>query len=228
MGGGGVGEGLEGLVPASLVLCQEQDRRAVSVRCHLFPRLFSPQTESRRGWRAWGTSGHSGDCIERVHVWQGRMRWRSHVDICIVFFICFFFKDLFIYIYLFSAVLGPSCSTRPSPLGAHRAALELRCAGFSLQSSWTAICSSPCHMWGTAAQGHTACRRRAGLEGSSRCGAWAPWLWPTSLVASRQVGLPGPGVKPVSPALAGRFGATRGAPHKCVVLWWFSLCKFSS
>ena len=45
--GGGVGEGLERLVPASLVLCQEQDRRAVSMRCRLFPRLFSPQTESR-------------------------------------------------------------------------------------------------------------------------------------------------------------------------------------
>ena len=50
-------------------------------------------------------------------------------------------------------------------------------------------------------------------HGLSSCGSWAlehradTW-WRTSLVALRHVGLPGPGIEPMSPALACKFLTT--------------------
>ena len=49
-----------------------------------------------------------------------------------------------------------------------------------------------------------------GLQGSEPPGsrAQAPRMWPTGLAALRHVGLPGSGIRPVSPASAGGFFAT--------------------
>ena len=62
--------------------------------------------------------------------------------------------------------------------------------------------------------------RALGYSGSSSCGSWAQYLWHTSYLPRCMWGLPGPGMKPVSPALAGRFFATRpsGKPHSLSLL----------
>ena len=59
------------------------------------------------------------------------------------------------------------------------------------------------------------------LAGFSSCGEWAQYLWRTGLVVPRHVDLPGPEIKPVSPALAGRFltAMPPGKPPRSTLVW---------
>ena len=109
--------------------------------------------------------------------------------------------------FFFFAALGLRCvfvaAHGLSLVAASRGYSLLWCVGFSMP--WLLLFRS------------TVSRR----VGFSSCGTWAQqlWLagsraraqqlWCTGFVAPRHVDLPGPGIKPVSPALAGRFLITR-------------------
>ena len=99
------------------------------------------------------------------------------------------------------------------------------CAGSSLQGTsflfsscseqgLLSSCGKQASHWGGLSCGAQALR----CMGFSRCYIWAlvaPRLWSTGFVALWQWDLPGSGIKPVSPALAGRFFTTEspGKPH---------------
>ena len=72
------------------------------------------------------------------------------------------------------------------------------------------------------------------LEGYSRCGTWAQQLgsrvwaqysWHGGLVAPRHVGSSWTQIKPVSPALAGKFSTTR-SPEKPPKVHLIMICKW--
>ena len=100
----------------------------------------------------------------------------------------FFFFFLKIYLYIFGCA-GSSLLGRLSLVAVIRGHSLLPSAGFSLPLLL---------LWST------------GFSGSS---TWAQKLWHTGSVVPRRVGFPGPEIKPVSPALAGRF-LTTGPPGK--------------
>ena len=93
---------------------------------------------------------------------------------------------------------------------ASRGYSSLRCAGFSLW--WLLLLRST----GSRCTGFSSCGSRALERRLSSCGAWAQLLhgmWD----------LPGPGLEPVSPALAGRFLTTvpPGKPPSCTFYSFF-------
>ena len=129
-----------------------------------------------------------------------------------------FFINKFIYcIYLFSAALGLCCCTRAFSSCSEWGLLCLRCAGFSLR--WLLLLRS------------TGSRR----AGFSSYGTWAQQLWLAgSRVQAQQLwcmgqllcsmrDLPGPGLKPTSPALASGFLTTvpPGKPYSCTFRGYF-------
>ena len=90
------------------------------------------------------------------------------------------------------------------------AALGLRCCtrAFSSCGEWGLFSL----LWSTGSRrvGFSSC----GTRGLSGCGAWAYLL-------HGMRDLPGPGLEPMSPALAGRFLTTAppGKPHRIVLKW---------
>ena len=83
----------------------------------------------------------------------------------------------------------------------------LRCAGFSLR--WLLLLQS----MGSRHAGFSSCGTRCLERRLSSCGTWA-------LLLHSMWDLPGPGIEPMSPALAGRFSTTAppGKPDKIVLL----------
>ena len=91
--------------------------------------------------------------------------------------------------------------------------------------------------WASHCGGLSRCRARAPERRLSSCGIWAQQLWLTGSRAQAQQlqrsgpaapGMwdpPGPGLKPVSPALAGGFPTTapQGKPHLFIFCFYF-LC----
>ena len=123
--------------------------------------------------------------------------------ISIVFLVSMSFKKNNIFIYLFLAVLGLRCCARAfCSCGERGYSSSLRCAGFSLQ--WLLLLQStgPGHAGSVVVvSGLSSCGSRALGYRLSSCGAWAYLL--------HEVWDPlGPGIKLVSPALAGRFLTT--------------------
>ena len=137
------------------------------------------------------------------------------------------FKILFIYLFL--AVLGLGCCTR-ALVAVRGGYSSLRCAGFSLRwlpllrsmgsrSTGFSSCGSQAQqLWCT---GFSSCALQASVVvalGLSSCGSWALKcrLSSSGTRASLFCGmwdLPGPGLEPVSPALAGGF-LTAAPPGK--------------
>ena len=110
-----------------------------------------------------------------------------------LFFVFVFFKRN-LCIYLFLAVLGPRCCAQAFSSCGERAS---HCCGFSCCGAWAL---------GAQASVVVSCRL-------SSCGSWAPEHRLSSCGAQAQLlhgiwDLPGPGLKPVSPALAGGFLTT--------------------
>ena len=91
----------------------------------------------------------------------------------------------------------------PSPFVASRGYSSLWCTGFSLQ--WLLLLWSTGARHGGAstavARGLSSCGSQALESRLSSCGAWA-------LLLCGMWDLPGPGLEPVSPALAGGFSTT--------------------
>ena len=113
-----------------------------------------------------------------------------------IFVINFFFFNLsfglFIYFWLCWIFVAACGLSLVAASGAHS---SLRCAGFSLR--WLLL------LWSTGSRraGFSSCGSQALERRLSSCGAWAQLLrgmWD----------LPGPGLEPVSPALAGGFLTT--------------------
>ena len=76
---------------------------------------------------------------------------------------------------------------------------------------------SSCSAWASHCGGRICCGAQArvlGHAGFRSCGSWAQELRCTGLLPHNMWDLPGPGIKPASPALAGRF-LTTGPPEKC-------------
>ena len=121
-----------------------------------------------------------------------------------------FFYSLFIYLFL--AALGlHRCGRALSSCGKRGPLLHssLQCAGLSLQ--WLLLLRS----WGSRSLGFSSCGLWAPEHRPSSCGAWAQLLrsmWDP----------PRPGLKPVSPALAGGF-LTIAPPGKPQALLDFNL-----
>ena len=105
------------------------------------------------------------------------------------FFFVFFFNLFFWLRWVFVAVHGLSLVV------ASRGYSSLWCTGFSLQ--WLLLL----HSTGSRCAGFSSCGTPALERRLSSCGAWA-WL------LHSMWDLSGPGIKPVSPALAGRFLTT--------------------
>ena len=106
----------------------------------------------------------------------------------------YFLKFIYL-IYLFLAVLGLCCCVGFSVVAASGGYSSLRCAGFSLR--WLLLLLST----GSRRAGFSSCGSRVLECRSSSCGARAQLLhglWD----------LPGPGLEPMSPPLAGRFLTT--------------------
>ena len=117
----------------------------------------------------------------------------------------FFFFNFYLF-YLFLAALGLRCCTQAFSSCSKRGYSLLRCAGLSLQ--WLLLLQS----MGSRCAGFSSCGSRALEHRLSSCGAWAQLLcimWD----------LPGPGIEPVSPVLAGRFLTTvpPGKSHKSLL-----------
>ena len=106
--------------------------------------------------------------------------------------------------WVFVAVRGLSL------VAASRGYFLLQCAGFSLQ--WLLLCAEH-RLWArvsaVVARRLSSCGSRALEHRLSSCGTWAQLL-------RSMWDLPGPGLEPVSPALAGRFLTTvpPGKPRK--------------
>ena len=111
---------------------------------------------------------------------------------------------LFIYIY-FLAVLDLCCCTRASSSCGERGLLFVRVRGLLIAVALGVLASV------AVARGLSSCGSRALDRRLSSCGAWAellPGMWD----------LPGPGLEPVSPALAGGFLIT-APPGKSTFLF---------
>ena len=120
----------------------------------------------------------------------------------------YFFKNKFIFIYFFWLCWVFVAAGGLSLVAASRGYSSLRCVGFSLR--WLLLLRST----GSRRMGFRSCGSRALERRLSSCGARAQLLrgmWD----------LPGPGLEPVSPALAGRFLTTAppGKPPVLQLLW---------
>ena len=132
----------------------------------------------------------------------------------------FFFKELFLLYFIFMAALGLCCCTR--------AFLWLRRAGATLHCDARASHCSGFSCCGARALGAQA--SVAVAQGLSSCGSWAleRRLSSCGTRASLLHGmwdLPGPGLEPMSPALAGGFLTTEPpgkSPHVYFRLHFFS------
>ena len=106
------------------------------------------------------------------------------------FFLSFFLFNKFIYLFL--AALGLRCCVQAFSSCGERGYSSSWCVGFSVQ--WLLLL----HSTGSRCTGFSSCGLRARERRLSSCGAQAQLLhgmWD----------LPGPGLEPVSPALAGGF-----------------------
>ena len=128
---------------------------------------------------------------------KGRRKWKyTAVSFFFKnFYWSIFFFNKFIYLFIFGCSGSLLLRTDVSLAVASGGYSSLRCAGFSLQ--WLLL------LWSTGSRrtGFSSCGSQALERRLSSCGAWAQLLrgmWD----------LPGPGLKPVSPALAGRFLTT--------------------
>ena len=112
------------------------------------------------------------------------------------------------FIYLCLAVLGLHCSTSFSQAAVSRATLQLQWSYFSLR--WLVLLQSTgSRCMGFCSYGSWALEPRLNLCGAQPSLLHGMWV------------LPGPGIEPVSPALAGRFLSTRLLGKS---LNWFLLC----
>ena len=121
-------------------------------------------------------------------------------------FILFIFFSLFIYLFIYLAVLGLRCCTQ--------AFLQLRQAGATL----------PCNAWFLIVVASLVAEHRLQACGLSSCGSRALERRLSSCGAQVQLpcgmwDLPRPGLKPVSPALAGGFLTTAppGRSLSCIL-----------
>ena len=108
---------------------------------------------------------------------------------------CSFFKSINLSIYLFMAVLGLRCCAQPSSSCSEQGLLFVAVCGLLI--AWLLLLRST----GSRCVGFSSCGSQALERRLSSCGAQA------SLLRSMW-DLPGPGLEPVSPALAGRFLTT--------------------
>ena len=135
-------------------------------------------------------------CVSFLYsVWAPSTLWLSSLNI---FF--FFLKNIFFLIYLFLSVLGPRFRARAPSSCSKRGPLFIAVRGP------LTIAASP------------VAEHRLQTRRLSSCGSWAQLLrgmWD----------LPGPGLEPVSPALAGRL-PTAAPPGKPFPKYW-SLSHFS-
>ena len=132
----------------------------------------------------------------------------------------FFLINLFIYYFwlrwVFLAARGLSLVV------ASGATLLLQCAGFSLQ--WLLLLwSTGSRRMGFSSCGTqlSSCSLRALEHRLSSCGAWAQLLrgmWD----------LPGPGIEPMSPALAGGFLTTAPPGNSCTIQFFKMFMKYFS
>ena len=126
---------------------------------------------------------------------------------CLLICVGFFFKDLFIYLWLrwvFVAARGLSLVVVRGGYS------SLRCAGFSLQQLLLLQSTgSRCMGFSSCGSGALECRL-------SSCGAWAYLL-------GGMWNLPRPGLEPMSPELAGRFLTTAPSGKPCMVSYEKSL-----
>ena len=113
-----------------------------------------------------------------------------------------FFNSIYLFIFVFGCI-GSSllCAgflqLRRTGATLHCGAWASHCGGFSCCGAW-ALCA-----WASVvvARGHSSCGSQALKHRMSSCGAWAQLL-------CSMWDLPGPGIEPMSPALAGRFLTT--------------------
>ena len=126
-------------------------------------------------------------------------------SLCICIYIFSFFKNKFIYLFIFGCV-GSSLL--------HAGFLQLWRAGATLRCGAQASHCSSFSLWSTGSwcAGFSSCGTRALEHRLSSGGARAQLLlsmWD----------LPGPGIKPVSPALAGGF-LSSAPPGKSLCIFW--------
>ena len=112
-------------------------------------------------------------------------------------------KEVSVFFFWLRCVFVAAC--RLSLVVVSGAYSSLWCVGFSLR--WLLL------LWSTGSRrvGFRSCSTRASgvaVRGLSSCGVWAQQLWLTGLATPRHVDLPRPGLKPMFPALAGRFLTT--------------------
>ena len=126
----------------------------------------------------------------------------------------FFFLNKFIYLFIYFGLhLGLCCCA--GFLQLQRAGATLRCGARAFHCGGFSCCGA--RALGTqasvvAARGLSSCGSRALEHRLSSCGSWA-------LLLHGMWDLPGPGLKPVSPALAGGFLTT--APPGKSLFWYF-------
>ena len=112
-----------------------------------------------------------------------------------LYMLIFKFIYLFVCLFLLFGCIGSSCCARAFSSFGERGYSSLRCTGFSLR--WLLLLRST----GSRRMGFSSCGVRALERRLSSCGAWASLLrgmWD----------LPGSGLEPMSPALAGWFPTT--------------------
>ena len=107
----------------------------------------------------------------------------AHANNVFCLFVCFVYLKNYLFIYLFMAVLGLRFCARAFSSCGKRGPLFIAVRG-------------PLTIAASLVAEHRLQTRRL-----SSCGAWAQLLW-------GMWDLPGPGLEPVSPALAGRFSTT--------------------
>ena len=143
------------------------------------------------------------------------MRNKNNIFIC---FSCVFKKNLFIYFWLHQIFVA---SLRLCPAEASGVSFLLpglwasHCGGFSCWWSTGSRCTGV----SSAARGLRNCGSGALEDRLNSCGSWAQLLL-------RMWNLPGPGIKPVSSALAGRFLSTVPPGKSCIWFLYFCLKAF--
>ena len=125
----------------------------------------------------------------------------------------FFFKYIYLFINFWLCWVFVAAH-RLSLVAASKGYSSLLCAGFSLR--WLLLSWSK----GSRRVGFSSCGSRALERRLSSCGTWAQLLHCMWV-------LPGPGLEPVSPALAGRFSTT-SPPGKPSIFVLYSLKLFYS
>ena len=124
-------------------------------------------------------------------------------------FLCLIFLNLFIYLFIYGCIGSSLPCTGFSLVAVSGGYSSLRCTGFSLR--WLLLLRST----DSKLAGFSSCGLRALERRLSSCGSQA-------LLLRGMWDLPGPGLKPMSPALAGGF-LTTAPPGKSLSVWFTSL-----